>query len=74
MFLAAFLLLAQPPITVLTPSAAQFERVELAVSTPEKPAHPFDPNDSTVDARSSLPSGLTIRVPAFGILTLRLDR
>ena len=65
MLLLALLLTAPPGVQLLTPRAAQFERVELEVSTGSTPANPFDPNESTVDATVTLPSGRTLRVPGF---------
>jgi hypothetical protein len=65
MLALALLLLAPTELRLLTPDVKQFERVELELTSPATPSNPFDPNAATVDATITLPSGRTIRVPAF---------
>lgn len=65
MFLLAVLLLALVDPRVLTPDVRQFERAEIELPSPVAPSNPFDPNMAAVDATVTLPSGRTIRVPAF---------
>jgi len=50
---------------LLTPSVRQHERIELAASSGGAPGNPFDPNQVTLDAVVTLPSGRTVRVPGF---------
>ncbi len=65
MLILALLILAPSEVRLLTPDARQYDRVELALSAGRQPGNPFDPNDSTVDATVTLPSGRTLRVPGF---------
>lgn len=59
------LLFATAGLTLLTPDVRQYERIEIAVSVPATAANPFDPHQAAVDARVTLPSGRTMRVPGF---------
>lgn len=64
MFLVLFLLVS-PGVRLLTPEAAQYEKVELELPSPAVPDNPFDPGQSAVDGAVTLPSGRILRVPGF---------
>ena len=64
--LAPALALAAPEgLRILTPSPAQFEKIEIALSSERAPANPFDPSQVELDATIRMPSGKTITVPGF---------
>jgi len=52
-------------IRVLTPTASQNEKVEIALAAQGVFSNPFDPNEVTVDGIFTTPSGKQIRVPGF---------
>lgn len=52
-------------VRILTPAAGQFEKVEIAFAPERAPENPFDPNEVTLDAWITLPSGKQARVPGF---------
>jgi hypothetical protein len=52
-------------VRVLTPAPRQNERIELAMPANGAPGNPFNPNEVTLDATVTLPSGRTARVPGF---------
>jgi hypothetical protein len=52
-------------VRVLTPTARQHEQVEIALTPDRIPGNPFDPNQVTLDALITLPSGKQVRVPGF---------
>ncbi len=52
-------------VKVLTPEAAQWEKVEIALVPDRVPNNPFDPNEVTLDALITLPSGKQVKVPGF---------
>ncbi|MGE5647464.1 MAG: DUF5060 domain-containing protein [Acidobacteriota bacterium] len=52
-------------VRVLTPSARQYEKIEIAYAPERAPENPFDPNVAAVDAEITTPSGKLVRVPGF---------
>ena len=52
-------------IRVVTPSARQYEEVEIALTPEPVPGNPFDPNQVTLDAVVTAPSGRQFKVPGF---------
>ena len=65
LLLAGCWLLAAAQPRLLTPNAGQYEKIELALKPERAPANPFDPNEVTLDAIVTMPSGATLRVPGF---------
>ncbi len=58
------MLVALAALQLLSPPAGRYELVELSIPAPVA-ANPFDPNTARVDATITLPSGKSLRVPAF---------
>jgi len=52
-------------VRLLTPTARQYEKVEISLPVEVVPDNPFDPNLATLDALVTLPSGKSVRVPGF---------
>ena len=50
---------------LLTPTARQYEKVEISLPVEVVPDNPFDPNLIALDALVTLPSGKSVRVPGF---------
>jgi hypothetical protein len=52
-------------VRLLTPAVRQNEKVEIVLTPDRIPQNPFDPNQVTLDALITLPSGNQVRVPGF---------
>jgi hypothetical protein len=52
-------------VRVLTPSPAQFEKIEIGLAPDRAPANPFDPAEVELNAVVRTPSGKTLTVPGF---------
>ena len=63
--MCASLAAGAPPVRVLTPTARQYEKVEIALAPEHAPDNPFDPNGAELDAVIMTPSGKRMRVPGF---------